>query len=160
MRIIFLHTFDSFRIWIALINFVVSGSFLHKFEICYGYFLAHLSWRLNTLWKTHPSLLSLLLLLTFHIFIFFSRTTGPISNKLGTNYLWVKGIQVCSNEGPCPFPRGDNYKIVKIHRWNLKIFFSRTTGPISTKLGTKHPWVKVVQVCSNEGPRPFPREDN
>ena len=31
---------------------------------------------------------------------------------------------------------------------------------ISTKLGTKHPWVKRVQVCSNERPRPFPRRNN
>ena len=28
---------------------------------------------------------------------------------------------------------------------------SRTTGPISTKLGTKHSWVKEIQVSSNEG---------
>ena len=28
-----------------------------------------------------------------------------------------------------------------------KIFFSRTTGPISTKLGTMHPWMKGIQVC-------------
>ncbi|XP_078310887.1 uncharacterized protein LOC144617670 isoform X1 [Crassostrea virginica] len=33
----------------------------------------------------------------------------------------------------------------------------QTTGPISTKLGTKHPWVMRIQVCSNEGPHPFPR---
>ena len=33
-------------------------------------------------------------LLTFHILIFFSRTTGPISTKLGTKHPWVKGIQV------------------------------------------------------------------
>ena len=31
-----------------------------------------------------------------------------ISTKLGKKYPWVKGIQVCSNEGPCPFPTGDN----------------------------------------------------
>ena len=70
------------------------------------------------------------------------------------------GIQVCSKEGPCPFPRGNNYKIAKIHRQNLKIFFSRTTRPISFKLETKHVWVMGVQVCSNEGPCPFPRGDN
>ena len=97
---------------------------------------------------------------TFHIFIFFSRTTGPISTKLGTKHPWVKGIQVCSNEGPRPFPRGDNYEIVKIHWWNFKIFLSRTTEPFSTKLVTKHSWVKGIQVCSNEWPRPFPRSDN
>ena len=50
--------------------------------------------------------------------------------------------KLCSNEGPCPSPRGDNYEIVKIHWRNLKIFLSRTTGPISTQLGTKHPCVK------------------
>ena len=32
--------------------------------------------------------------------------------------------------------------------------------PISTKLGTKHPWVKEIQVCSNEGPSPFRMGDN
>ena len=47
--------------------------------------------------------------------MFFSRTTEPISTKLGTKHTWVKGIQVCSNDGPYPFPRGDNYKIAKIH---------------------------------------------
>jgi hypothetical protein len=34
-----------------------------------------------------------------HLKIFFSRTTGPILTRLGTNYPWVKGIQVCSKEG-------------------------------------------------------------
>ena len=54
--------------------------------------------------------------------------------------------------GPHPFPRGDNYEITKI-RWKIKkIIFSRTTGPILTKLGTKHPWVKGIHVCSNEEP--------
>ena len=38
--------------------------------------------------------------------------------KLGTKHPLVKGIQVCSNEGPGPFPRGDNYEIVKIHLRN------------------------------------------
>ena len=58
-------------------------------------------------------------LVTFHIFIFLSRTTGPISNKLGTVHPWVKEIQVSSNEGPCPFLRGGNNEIVKIHWWNF-----------------------------------------
>ena len=89
--------------------------------------------------------------------IFFSRTTEPISTKLGTKHPWVKGIQVCSNEGSRHFPRGDNYEIVKIHWRNLKIFLFRTTGPISTKLAIKHPWVKGIQLCSNEEPHPFPR---
>ena len=89
----------------------------------------------------------------------FLRTTGPISTKLGTKHPWVMGIQVYSNEWPCPFPRGDNKEIAKIHWQTLKIFFLRTTGPISTKLGTKHSWVMGIQVCSNGRPRPFPRGD-
>jgi hypothetical protein len=60
----------------------------------------------------------------------FSRTTGPILNRLGTNHPWVEGIQVYIN-------------LLKI--------FSRTTGPILTKLGINHPWGKWIQVSSNEG---------
>ena len=45
--------------------------------------------------------------------IFFSRTTGAILTKLGTNHFWVMGIQICSKEWPCPFPVGDNYEIAK-----------------------------------------------
>ena len=42
-----------------------------------------------------------------------------------------------------------------------KLFtFSSSSGQISTKLGTKHPWGKGIQFSSNEGPRPFPRGDN
>ena len=52
------------------------------------------------------------------------------------------------------------WELRKINWQLLKIFFSRTTGSILTKLGTKHPWVKGIQVYSNEGPRPFPRADN
>ena len=72
----------------------------------------------------------------------------PLKNvraKVGTKHPWVVGIQFCSNEGPCLFPRGD-HKIGKIHQWNLKIV------PISTRLNTKYPWVKGIQVYSNEGP--------
>ena len=51
-------------------------------------------------------------------------------------------------------PSGDNNEIAKIHWQTLNIFFSRNTGPISTKLGTKQPWVKGIQFFfSNEGPR-------
>ena len=40
-----------------------------------------------------------------------------ISTKLaiGTKHSWVKEIQICSNEGPRPLPREDNYEIAKIH---------------------------------------------
>jgi hypothetical protein len=50
----------------------------------------------------------------FYIFDFFFRTTWPILIKLGTNHPWGEGILICSNEGDCPSPRGDNHKRVKI----------------------------------------------
>jgi hypothetical protein len=46
--------------------------------------------------------------------IFFFRTNRPNSIKLGTNYPWIKEIQVCSIKGPGPLHRGDNHKNVKI----------------------------------------------
>ena len=55
--------------------------------------------------------------------IFFSRTSWPISTKLGTMHPLVKVIQVCSNEGPYLFPRGDNYVFANIHWRNLKSLF-------------------------------------
>ena len=36
----------------------------------------------------------------------------------------------------------------------------RATGPISTKFGTKHSWVRGMVACSKEGPRPFIRGDS
>ena len=66
-------------------------------------------------------------------------------------YPWVKGIQVCSNEGPCPFPGEDNWGIERQNLQLLKIFLSRTTVPISTTHGTRHPLLmgynsKIVKV--------------
>ena len=42
-------------------------------------------------------------------------TFSSSSEPLGTTHPWVKGIQICSNEGSRPFPRGDHYEIEKIH---------------------------------------------
>ena len=73
---------------------------------------------------------------------FFSKTSGMISIRIGTiKAFWIKWIQVFSNEGSCPFPRGDNNEIAKIHWWNLKIFFTKSTGPYLTKLGSKDSWL-------------------
>ena len=41
----------------------------------------------------------------------------------------------------------------------MKTFF-RTNGPISTKLGTVHSWVKGIQVWSNEEPLNSHKVDN
>jgi hypothetical protein len=57
----------------------------------------------------------------FYIFHFFSRTTGPILTRIDTN----------PNEEECPSPRGDDSKRVKLHWTVIKIFFSRTSKPVS-----------------------------
>jgi hypothetical protein len=73
--------------------------------------------------------------------MFFSRTSRPKSIKLGTNYPWVKGIQVCTNTGikksSSPEPAGQNQSN-----------------------STNYPWVKGIQVSSNKGPGPLQRGDN
>jgi hypothetical protein len=61
--------------------------------------------------------------------IFFSRTSRPISIKLGIHHPWVKGILNCTNKGPGLLQRGDNLKNAKMGWGHLKIFFSRTTEP-------------------------------
>jgi hypothetical protein len=72
----------------------------------------------------------------FNIFDFFSRTTGLILTKLGTNHPWEgRGFNFFLNEGWRPPLRGDNSQQVKIHKKYLKIFFLRTRGPISIKFG-------------------------
>ena len=55
-----------------------------------------------------------------------------------------------SDKGPCPFPREDNYEIAKMHWQNFKIFFSRNTGSISTKLCTNNPCVKRTKGLLNK----------
>jgi hypothetical protein len=72
----------------------------------------------------------------------------------------VKGIKVCLIKGPGPVQRVDNHNNVTMGLGHLKFFFSRTTGPRLTKLGTNHPWVKGIQVCTNEGDILSPRGDN
>jgi hypothetical protein len=46
--------------------------------------------------------------------IFFSRTSRPISFKLGTNHPYVTGIINYSNKGPGLLQRGDNHKNAKM----------------------------------------------
>jgi hypothetical protein len=70
----------------------------------------------------------------------FSRTTGSILTRLGTNYPWRERIQVSLKEGDSPSQRGNNSERVKIHRKFLKIFFSRTSRRKSIKLGTNYPF--------------------
>jgi hypothetical protein len=66
-------------------------------------------------------------------------------------YPWVQGIHVCSNKGPGPLQRGDNHKNAKMGWGYFKIFFSRTTGPILSRLGTNHPWGKAFMFVQMKG---------
>jgi hypothetical protein len=43
---------------------------------------------------------------------------------------------------------------------HLKIFFSRTTGPILTRLNTNYPWRERIQLFLKEGNSSSPRGDN
>jgi hypothetical protein len=72
----------------------------------------------------------------------------------------VKGIQVYSNKGLGSLQREDNHKNVKMGWGHLKILFSRTTGPLFTRLGTNHPWRERIQVSLKEVDNPSLREDN
>jgi hypothetical protein len=45
----------------------------------------------------------------------FSRTTGPILNRLDTNHPWRERIQVSLKEGYSPSQKGYNSERVKIH---------------------------------------------
>ena len=65
----------------------------------------------------------------------------------------MKGTQVCSYEGPRLFPIGHTNEtdLEEIHGRNFNIFFLRSTGSFSTKLGAKHSWMMGIQVC----PHPF-----
>jgi hypothetical protein len=66
-------------------------------------------------------------------------------------------MQVCSNKGP--IQSGNNHKNVKIG-WGLLEIFSRTTGPILTRLSTYHPTIEGIQVYSLERDCLFPRGCN
>ena len=60
-----------------------------------------------------------------------------------------KRIQVCSNEGPLVFPRGNYNETAKMHWQHFKNLFSRTTGAISTKLGAMCLFVKETKIFTN-----------
>ena len=58
-------------------------------------------------------------------------------------------IQVCSNEGPHPFPRDDNSDIIIVtYNENTLMtlkFLLQASWPISTTPGTTHSW--VLEIC-------------
>ena len=92
----------------------------------------------------------------FHFFIFFSRTTGPISTKLGkTRHPWEKGFKFLYRQDHVLF-KGDIIGKQRkcIHLTKFKILL------VQNHNGAKHPWEKGIQVCSNEWRHLFSRRDN
>jgi hypothetical protein len=79
----------------------------------------------------------------------FSRTSRPISIKLGMNHSWVKRILNCSNKGPGPFQRAYNHKIAKLWLGHWKKDFP--WEPLSQNSSYLHE--SFLRYCTNYGPR-------
>ena len=100
-------------------NSMYNDHFIHPIKKEFQFwFLAHLSWKLKWafLIACHPSSE----IAKIHLQNFNQKKHTSISTKLATMHPWVKGHQVCSNEGPCPFPSGDYYEIAKNILTNFK----------------------------------------
>ena len=81
--------------------------------------------------------------------IFFSETAWPIKAKFYVEPPWVGGTKFCSQH------LGHMTKMVATPIYGKnpsKIFFSRTGGRISTKLGMYHQGLQPIIVCSNDDP--------
>ena len=81
--------------------------------------------------------------------IFSSETTWPIKAKFYAKHPWEGRTKLCTN-GP-----GHMTKIAAMPIYSKKpsqIFFSRTGGPISTKLGMYNQGLLSIIVCTNDDP--------
>ena len=116
-------------------------------------FIAFVSWVWNLLvwtqvsFSDHNLSMSVIVVVVVNFSHFLLLLHNHWTNFNQTSHKVSLGEGNSSFEGPNPFPREDNYDIVKIHWRILEIFFSRTIGPILTKLGTKHPCVKGIKGC-------------
>ena len=109
-------------------------------------FLTHLSWKLKTcsefFWLPVVHCPSVCLL-TFLIFILFSRTTGPISTKLGTKILWwrefgflqIRTIQF-SKKRCCFFSSSNQFYVIFHSFAHLFGFSGEWCGPWASCLKT------------------------
>ena len=94
-----------------------------RFSLKYRYLLAHLSQGSSVrAFLIKICLLSVLVMLVVVVVgVKFSPFHLLLQNHWANlNQTWHKvslgeGIEVYSNEGPCPFSRGDNYDIAKIY---------------------------------------------
>ena len=89
------------------------------------------------------------------LFTFSSSSPEPLGQfqpNLAQSILGWRGFKFVQMKGTALFQGEIITKYWKYIDKIKKIFFSRTTEPISTKLGTKHPWVKGIQISLNEEP--------
>ena len=90
---------------------------------------------------------------------FTSSSSSP--EPLGQN--WLRAVFGDGNSSlfkwrATPFPKGDNYEIVKIYDKILKN--TPVQRSILYKFGTKHPEVMGMWHLFKKGPRPFPNGNN
>ena len=110
--------------------------------------LAHKSQRLKWAFLIKICPLSVVIVVVVVVVVTFSHLYLLLHNHWANfNQTWVKGIQVWSNE--------DNNEIAKIHWQKFKNLFSRTAEPMSTKLGTMHPWRWGLKFVQMKGPSFF-----
>ena len=80
--------------------------------------------------------------------IFFSKTAWPIKAKCYVESPWVGGTKVYSRH----LGHMTKMAATPIYGKNPSKIFSRTGGPISTKLGILHRGLMSIIVCSNDDP--------
>ena len=67
--------------------------------------------------------------------------------KFYVEHPWVGGTKVCLRD----LRHMTKMAATPIYGKNhSKIFFSRTGGPVSSKLGMKHPGLQTIVVCEND----------
>ena len=81
----------------------------------------------------------------FSYFIVFSRTLGKFQPNLSQNILWWGGFNFIQMKGHTLF-QWEMITKYQNYMTKFKNFFSRTTGPVSTKLGSEHPCVKGTEI--------------
>ena len=104
--------------------------------------------------------LSVCLSVNFSYFQILFQNHWANLKQIWREHPWVEGmIKFVQTKGHAFLPRGDNSENVKLYWKYLKIFYSWTIWPFSTKLGTKHPWIEGIQFSSNAGSCLSPRGD-
>ena len=81
--------------------------------------------------------------------IFVSVTARPMKAKFCVEHPWLGGTKVCSRD----LDHMTKMATTPIYGENhSKNFFSRTSGPISTKLDMQHRRLQPIIVCANDDP--------